>query len=101
MHEINIAAIKEANSMPFQKSCEPNDGHGKHPSTTSLINLWLSIFGPKYICFSQNLSQVPAHEDASFLETIDTTEPPAHYSSKHGEVDASQELALTPFTTAY
>ncbi|TVU47580.1 hypothetical protein EJB05_07186 [Eragrostis curvula] len=55
---------------------------------------------------AQNPSQVPAHEDASFLETIDTTEPlariaPADSSSKHGEVDASQELALTPFAATY
>jgi hypothetical protein len=50
---------------------------------------------------SHNPSQVPAHEDASFLETIDTTEPPAHYSSKHGEANASEELALTPFIAAY
>jgi hypothetical protein len=48
-----------------------------HPQQV-LIDHWLSIFGPKCICFSQNPSKVPAHEDASFLETIDTTEPPAH-----------------------
>nr|CAB3501266.1 unnamed protein product [Digitaria exilis] len=49
---------------------------------------------------THNPSQVQAHEDISFLETFDTTEPlariaPADSSSKHGEVDVSQELALT------
>ncbi|GJN08304.1 hypothetical protein PR202_ga26210 [Eleusine coracana subsp. coracana] len=55
---------------------------------------------------TQNPSQVPAHEDTSFLEIIDTTEPlariaPTDSFSKHGEIDVSQELALTPFTAAY
>ncbi|XP_062210763.1 telomere repeat-binding protein 5-like [Phragmites australis] len=55
---------------------------------------------------TQNPLQVPAPEDTSFLETIDTTEPlariaPADSSSKHGEVDASQELELTPLAANY
>jgi len=46
------------------------------------------------------------HADIEFLETVDTTEPlaripPSDSSSKHGEVDASQELALTPLTANY
>ncbi|OEL34784.1 Telomere repeat-binding protein 5 [Dichanthelium oligosanthes] len=55
---------------------------------------------------THNPSQVQAPEDISFLETIDTTEPlariaPADSSSKHGEVDVSQELALTPLAMNY
>uniref|UniRef100_A0A0A9F001 Uncharacterized protein n=1 Tax=Arundo donax TaxID=35708 RepID=A0A0A9F001_ARUDO len=55
---------------------------------------------------TKNPLQFPAPEDASFLETIDTTEPlariaPSDLSSKHGEVDASQELALTPLAANY
>ncbi|CAL4930364.1 unnamed protein product [Urochloa decumbens] len=55
---------------------------------------------------TRNPSQVQATEDTSFLETIDTTEPlariaPDDSSSKHGEVDVSQELALTPFAMNY
>nr|ACN27007.1 unknown [Zea mays] len=50
--------------------------------------------------------QVQAPEDVSFLENIDTTEPlaritPADSSSKLGEVDVSQELALTPLAMNY
>lgn len=50
--------------------------------------------------------QAQAPEDISFLETIDTTEPlariaPADSCSKHGEVDVSQELALTPLAMNY
>jgi len=50
--------------------------------------------------------QVQAPEDISFLETIDTAEPlariaPADSSSKHGEVDLSQEFALTPLAMNY
>uniref|UniRef100_K4A6Y5 Ubiquitin-like domain-containing protein n=1 Tax=Setaria italica TaxID=4555 RepID=K4A6Y5_SETIT len=55
---------------------------------------------------THNLSQAQAPEDTSFLETIDTTEPlariaPADSSSKHGEVDVSQDLALTPLAMNY
>ncbi|CAN6284756.1 unnamed protein product [Urochloa humidicola] len=55
---------------------------------------------------TRNPSQVQSPEDTSFLETIDTTEPlariaPADSSSKHGEADISQELALTPFAINY
>ncbi|KAL6645870.1 hypothetical protein ACP70R_017478 [Stipagrostis hirtigluma subsp. patula] len=55
---------------------------------------------------TQNPSNVAAPEDISFLDTIDTTEPlariaPADSSSKHGEADASQELALTPLAANY
>ncbi|KAL6907621.1 hypothetical protein ACP4OV_002660 [Aristida adscensionis] len=55
---------------------------------------------------TQNPSHVPAPEDISYLETIDNTEPlariaPADSSSKRHEVDASQELALTPLAANY
>ncbi|KQK22345.1 telomere repeat-binding protein 5 [Brachypodium distachyon] len=55
---------------------------------------------------AQHPPQLSAAEDIEFLETIETTEPlarvtPADSSSKHGEVDASQELALTPVTANY
>ncbi|KAM0930857.1 hypothetical protein ACQ4PT_000747 [Festuca glaucescens] len=55
---------------------------------------------------TQHPSQHAAGEDIEFLETVDTTEPlaripPSESSSKHGEVDASQELALTPLTGNY
>jgi hypothetical protein len=160
-HAASFEGNKNANSMPFQKSCESNDCHVKLriksfkvpellieiPETATIGSLKKTVLeavnailggglrvgvlhhGKKVrddsktlvqagighddlldnLGFSlepsckQNPSQVPAHEDTSFLETIDTTEPlarigPADSSSKHGEVDASQELALTPFT---
>ncbi|KAM0908729.1 hypothetical protein ACQ4PT_015267 [Festuca glaucescens] len=55
---------------------------------------------------TQHPSQHAAAEDIEFLETVDTTEPlaripPSESSSKHGEVDASQELAFTPLTGNY
>ena len=55
---------------------------------------------------TRHSSQLAAPEDIEFLETVETTEPlariaPADSSSKHGEVDASQELALTPLTANY
>jgi hypothetical protein len=55
---------------------------------------------------TQHPSQFAASEDVEFLETVDTTEPlaripPSDSSSKHGEVDASQELALTPLAANY
>uniref|UniRef100_A0A0E0CYP5 HTH myb-type domain-containing protein n=1 Tax=Oryza meridionalis TaxID=40149 RepID=A0A0E0CYP5_9ORYZ len=51
-------------------------------------------------------SQLSPPEDNEFMETVDTTEPlariaPADSSSKHGEVDASQELALAPLSANY
>ncbi|KAG8096577.1 hypothetical protein GUJ93_ZPchr0013g35660 [Zizania palustris] len=51
-------------------------------------------------------SQHSPPEHTEFLETDDTTEPlsriaSADSSSKHGEVDASQELAFTPLSTNY
>ncbi|XP_006651249.1 telomere repeat-binding protein 5-like [Oryza brachyantha] len=50
--------------------------------------------------------QLSPPEDNESLETVDTTEPlariaPADSSSKHGEVDASQELALAPLSANY
>lgn len=55
---------------------------------------------------SQHQSQFAASDDIEFLETVDTTEPlaripPSDSSSKHGEVDASRELALTPLAANY
>ncbi|KAG8074437.1 hypothetical protein GUJ93_ZPchr0006g45956 [Zizania palustris] len=51
-------------------------------------------------------SQHSPPEDTEFLETVDTTEPlariaPTDSSSKHGEIDASQELALAPLSANY
>uniref|UniRef100_A0A0D9VSG8 HTH myb-type domain-containing protein n=1 Tax=Leersia perrieri TaxID=77586 RepID=A0A0D9VSG8_9ORYZ len=51
-------------------------------------------------------SQLSPSEDNEFLETVDTTEPlariaPADSSSKHGEADASQVLALAPLSANY
>ncbi|CAN6230811.1 unnamed protein product [Urochloa humidicola] len=55
---------------------------------------------------THNLSQVQPPEHISFMETIDITEPlariaPADSSCKHGEVDVSHELALTPLAMNY
>ncbi|CAL4889264.1 unnamed protein product [Urochloa decumbens] len=55
---------------------------------------------------THNPLQVQPPEDISFMETIDITEPlariaPADSSCKHGEVDVSHELALTPLTMNY
>ncbi|CAN6237520.1 unnamed protein product, partial [Urochloa humidicola] len=55
---------------------------------------------------THNLSQVQPPEHISFMETIDITEPftrivPADSSCKHGEVDVSHELSLTPLAMNY
>ncbi|TKW37331.1 hypothetical protein SEVIR_1G040000v4 [Setaria viridis] len=55
---------------------------------------------------THNPSQVQPPEDISFIEAIDITEPlariaPTDSSSKHGEVDVSHELALTPLAMNY
>ncbi|CAM0872506.1 unnamed protein product [Alopecurus aequalis] len=155
---------KGSNSMPFHRSCEPNDCHVKLkiksfkvpellieiPETASIGSLKKTVLeavnamlggglrvgvlhhGKKIrddsktllqagiahddildnLGFSlepnctQHPSQHSAPDDIEFLETVDTTEPlaripPSDSSSKHGEVDASQELALTPLTANY